>query len=409
MPPRHGKTLTVSRLYPTWHLGRNPDHRIILVCYGADLAEKSGRAARNIVGSKAYTDIFPTVALARDSKSISAWDIEKRDGGMDVLGIGAGATGKGAHLLIIDDPIKNREQAESEVWREKVWESYTDDLYTRLEPGGAVIVMMTRWHEDDLIGRLLKREPDKWACLRLPALAEPNDPLGRSEGAALWPDRYPVSVLNDIASTLGTYGFTALYQQAPKPREGAMFKRHWFKIVDAIPNNVRRVRYWDKAGTDGGHGAATAGVLMGANTDGVYVENVVTGHLSSGAREALIKQTAQLDASKYGSRSAVRIWIEQEPGSGGKESAEATIRNLTGFVIHADRPTGDKNTRLEPFAAQAEAGNVYLLRGDWNESYIEEMISIPFGARRDQGDASSGAYNQLAVGKPLTVETSKWA
>lgn len=404
MPPRHGKTLSVSRLYPTWHLGRNPDHRVILVSYGADLAEKSGRAARNIVASKAYGEVFPAVSLARDSKSISAWDIEGRDGGMDVLGIGAGATGKGAHLLVIDDPIKNREQAESELWRDKVWESYTDDLYTRLEPGGAIIVMMTRWHEDDLIGRLLTREVGKWARLRLPALAEPDDPLGRSEGAALWPERYPANVLNDIGLTLGTYGWNALYQQAPRPREGAMFKRHWFPIVDAAAKTVRQCRYWDKAATEGGTGAASAGVLLAIGDDGlIYIEDAISEHLSAGARETLIKQVAQLDSQRHGGKSAVRIVTEQEPGSGGKESADSTIRNLMGYNVHADRPTGDKNTRLEPFAAQAEAGNVRLVRGDWNHAYIEEMISIPFGVRRDMGDATSGAFNQLASAGELTM------
>lgn len=397
MPPRHGKSLTNSRLFPTWHLGRNPDHRFMLVSYGADLAEKHSRVARNIVASPAYQRAFPGVTLAQDSKSVASWDIEGREGGMDALGIGAGATGKGAHVLNIDDPIKNREQAESEVMRQKIWDGYTDDLYTRLEPGGAVIITMTRWHEDDMVGRALSKTGEHWTRLRLPALAEPNDPLGRSEGAALWPDRYPLSVLNSIRETLGPYGWASLYEQNPRPREGATFKRSWFQIVDVAPSQLKSVaRYWDKAGTSGGSGAATAGVLMGIGTDGlIYVLHVVTGHWSAGERERVIRQTAELDAARFGSQSRVRIYVEQEPGSGGKESAEATIRNLSGFVAYADRPTGDKDTRLDPLAAQAEAGNLRLVRGDWNAGYIDEMTSIPYGARRDQGDASSGAYNML--------------
>lgn len=369
--------------------------------YGATLAEKNSRFARNLISSPRYVELYPEIRLSRDSKAADAWDLEGFEGGVDAMGIGGAVTGKGAHILIIDDPIKNREEAESETYREKVWDSFSDDLYTRLEPGGAVIIMMTRWHVDDLIGRVLESDPLKWHRLNLPAI---ND-----AGEALWSDRFPIEALRDIEKTLGSYSFNALYQQSPTLRDGNMFKREWFPIVDAVPVGVRRCRYWDKGGTDDG-GAYTAGVLVALHPNGqIFIEDVVRGQWSAGKREAVIKQTAMLDKTRLREGERYQIQVEQEPGSGGKESAQSTIANLQGFSVYADRPTGDKDTRLEPFAAQAEAGNVRLLRGTWNHDYLEELIAIPNGKYRDQGDATSGGFNALIGRRQLTVEVGRWA
>jgi len=175
-----------------------------------------------------------------------------------------------------------------------------------------------------------------------------------------------------------------------------MFKRQWFPIMDAAPALALRVRYWDKAGTAGG-GAYSTGVLMALSDDGLaYVEDVVRGQWSSGERNAMMKQTAQLDAARY--HNTVHIWTEQEPGSGGKESAESTIRLLAGYPVHAGTSTGSKEVRAEPFSAQAEAGNVRLVRGAWNQGYLDELAGFPTGAYKDQVDASAGAYNKLALG-----------
>jgi predicted phage terminase large subunit-like protein len=194
-------------------------------------------------------------------------------------------------------------------------------------------------------------------------------------------------------------GWSAEYQGVPRPLEGNRFKRHWFPIVDAVPYDATRVRYWDKAGTQDG-GAYTSGVLIAKHEGRIYIENVVRGQWSAYERERTIKQTAEMDATQYGSKSAVKIYVEQEPGSGGKESAENTIRNLAGFSIYADRPSGDKDTRLDPFAAQAEANNVVMVRGIWNQDYVEEMVTIPNGTYRDQGDATAGAFNMLNSTQP---------
>jgi predicted phage terminase large subunit-like protein len=192
---------------------------------------------------------------------------------------------------------------------------------------------------------------------------------------------------------VGSYEWNALYQQRPRPLEGGMFQRPWFSIIPAAPIEATRVRYWDKAGT-AGDGDYSAGVLMGKRPDGrFFIEDVLRGQWSSGQREAVMKQTAQLDNAKYGH---VAIWHEQEPGSGGKDSAAATTRNLTGFAVYSERVTGDKLTRAQPFAAQCEAGNVDLVAGAWNAAYLDELTTFPNGAHDDQVDGSSGAFGKLA-------------
>ncbi len=389
MPPRHGKSEMTTIRYPVWRLERDPELRVIVGAYNQTLAARFARKARRIAGER--------MELNNERAAADDWETVQ-GGGMRAVGVGAGVTGMGGHLIVIDDPVKSREEANSLAYRERVWNWYTDDLYTRLEPNGAIVLIMTRWHEDDLAGRILASEQKSdWTVLSLPAFAEKDDPLERLPGEALCPERYEVEALKRIKRVQGN-SFYALYQQRPQPAEGGMFKRPWFKIVDSVPiaHHYRGfVRYWDKAGTADG-GKRTAGVLEGEHNRGdFYVLDVVKGQWSAGEREEVIHQTAHLDYARWGPN--VDIWVEQEPGSGGKESAENTIRNLAGFKIHADRPTGDKATRAEPFAAQAQAGNVSLVRADWTPSYLAELTSFPTGTYTDQVDASSGAFNKLTL------------
>jgi len=308
--------------------------------------------------------------------------------------VGSGITGEGGHIIVIDDPVKNREEAESVSARERVWEWYTDDLYTRLEPGGAIILIQTRWHEDDLAGRILASEDGpNWTVLKLPAEAEENDPLGREIGAALCPERYPLDELRAIRKVLTERSYYALYQQAPQPAEGDMFKRDWLPIVALSPQKARRVRYWDYAATAGGSGAYTAGVLI-AESNGFYtVEDVRRGRWSTHQRNQVVLRMAERDKKEYGK---VQIYVEQEPGSSGVDAIKATIKLLAGYRIRGDKVSGSKDARLGPFADQAEGGFVRLLRAPWNQPYIDELLAVPNGRWRDQSDASAGAFNKLA-------------
>ncbi len=242
MPPRHGKSETVTIRYAAWRLERDPKLNIILGSYNQKLANRFSRRIRAIVEER--------IPLAKDKRSADEWETKVR-GGVKAVGVGAGITGFGGSLVIIDDPVKNRAEAESRTMRDNVWDWFNDDIYTRLEPGAAIILIQTRWHEDDLAGRLLKQSADggeAWERVDLPALAEESDPLGRPIGEALWPERYSREDLEAIRRQQGTYSFSALYQQQPVPSDGGLFKREWFQhIVSRPPSGLVWARGYDLA------------------------------------------------------------------------------------------------------------------------------------------------------------------
>lgn len=410
-PPQHGKSELVSVRLPAFWLGCCPDEPIILTSYAASLAESKSRQARNLVESDEFGRLFAGLGTPRDSRAMNEWSIAGRRGGLLAAGVGGPITGHGAQLGLIDDPLENWEQAQSQTYRDRVWDWYRSTFRTRIWESGAIVLVQTRWHEDDLAGRLLADQGGEWTVLRLPALAETQeerdennkrlgqptgqpDPLGRAPGEALAPHRFSVEALAAIKRDVGSLVWNAEYQGSPRAPEGNRFKREWFKIIDAAPELMTRIRYWDKAATEGG-GKFSAGVLIGRTPERqVLIEHVARGQWSTGHRRSVMLQTAQLDAERFGN--TAHIYIEQEPGSSGKDSVDDEILLLSEYPVHADRPTGDKDTRLEPFVAQAEAGNVRLVRGAWNAAYIDEMCAIPSGTYRDQADATAGGYNKLA-------------
>jgi predicted phage terminase large subunit-like protein len=419
-PPQHGKSLLASVHLPAKWIGARPNDPVILTSYAASLAEGFSRQARDIVESAdfrtLYGDLGPSdvvpVETRQDSRSVHEWRLRTPyRGGLLAVGVDGPVTGHGGLLGIIDDPFENWRKAQSARIRKLTWDWYRMTFYPRMWENAAIVLMMTRWNEDDLAGQILKEGMDEWTVLRLPAIAESQkdrdannrhlhlpigeaDHLGRKAGEPLAPKRFSLRALNNFKIVLGSMGFSAEYQGVPRPAEGSRIKRAWLPITrDKPPAGAKRCRYWDKAGTEGG-GKYTAGVLVCKHEGMFYVEDVVRGQWSAGKREKIIKATAQADREKYGS---VRTYIEQEPGSGGKESAEATIKNLAGFSIQADRPTGDKDVRLDPFAVQAEARFVKVVSGPWNSDFVEEMIAIPNGAFRDQADAVAGAFNMLTA------------
>jgi len=387
-PPRHGKSEMVTIHYPAYRLEEDPTLQVIVGSYNETLAARFSRRARRIAESR--------LSLSRERQAAVDWETEQ-GGGLRAVGVGGGITGHGGQLIIVDDPVKNREEADSATYRERVWDWWRDDLYTRLEPGGAIILIMTRWHQDDLAGRILaSEEGPSWTVVRLPALAEADDPLGRQVGEALCPQRYDVTALERIRLVLGEQSFAALYQQRPMPAEGGMFRASWFTqrlAAPDLPPMAALVRYWDKAAS-AGRGDYTVGVLMGRAADGRFVVlDVTRGRWETFERERVIVSTAARDRERWGD---VAIWLEQEPGSGGADSARATIRALAGYAARAETATGQKTARAEPFAAQAGAGNVSLLRGAWNDPWVDELCVFPHGEHDDQVDATSGAFNRLA-------------
>lgn len=434
-PPRHGKTEQASKHFPAWVLGRNPDKRVILASYGADLAVANSRAVREIVMGERFAGVFgglgtvdTPVQLSSDSRSVEAWDLaQPHRGGLVAAGVGGGITGKGAHLFVVDDPFKNRDEAESETARQRVWDWWTSTAYTRLEQGGAVIGMLTRWHGDDWAGRLLKamasNDPhaDRYVVLNLPAVweetsipegkdwdafqrermldgiwVEQRDLLERKPGEALWPQKYGVEDLARIRTNVGEYDFAALYQQTPYLRDGAMFQREWFVVEERAPVErlVARVRYWDKAGSRSGD--YTVGVLEAIDESGVvWVEHVARGKWTSAERDGIMRKTAEQDAQRAGPMT--QIWHYQDPGSAGIDSALATNRALGGYAAHFEPVTGDKETNADPWSSALQSGMVRLVKGNWNEAFVAEHLAFPKGKNDDQVDAAAGAYKKLVT------------
>lgn len=387
-PPRHGKSELTTVRYPVYRLVQNPAFRVILGAYNQTFAEKMSRKARAIA-----KELLP---LSRERKAAQEWETEQ-GGGLRATGVGSAPTGQGGDLLLIDDPVKQRQEAESKAYRDRVYDWYKDDLLTRLEPGGAVILIMTRWNEDDLAGRILaSEEAEEWKVLSLPALAEANDPLRRAIGAALCPDRFDEKALLRRRKQLGSYSFASLYQQRPAPAEGGLFKRHWFEIVDAVPAIAKRVRFWDFAATADG-GDFTMGMKAAFAGGILYIEDVEYGQWSPGETDRVVDATAKRDGK------AVEIVAEEEPGSAGKKATAALIRLLVGYRVRGERPTGSKEVRAMPVAAQAEAGNVKMVRGKWNAFVLDQLSNFPNAKNDEAVDTLSGVFGALVGKRELRV------
>lgn len=404
LPPRHGKSELCSRYTPVWFLGRWPRRRVILASYGDNFAADWGRRCRNLM--EHYGESLFGVRVAQDSSAANRWNIADHEGGMVTVGVGSGVTGRGGDLIIIDDPVKDAQEADSEVYRERTWEWWQSTISTRLEPEGVIVLIQTRWHEDDLAGRLLSGNADEWHEIRFPALAEEDDILGRKPGDPLWPERFNKTVLERTRNRLSSRWWNALYQQRPTAAEGDMFRRSWFKQrIRTAPHRGRAIRYWDKAGTPGG-GDYTVGVLI-VEWDGIWVvADVVRGQWSYREREETILETARRDGETYQN---YQVFIEREPGASGVESVQRTIRMLAGFAAYEDNVTGRKEVRWQPWAAQLEAGNVVLVEGEWNRTFVDEHLAAPNGRHDDQIDAASGAFNKMATERRMTDEDAdRW-
>lgn len=403
MPPRHGKSELLSIHAPVWFLERNPKREVIAAGYAISLARKFSRKARKLAEK---------VGLALNSKVAQSSEWETAEGGrVFAVGVGGGIAGHGADILIVDDPVKNVQEASSPLIREKIWDWFISEAMTRLSPTGAAIVIMTRRHEADLIGSLVegrdaesgevaeegddepKIEDEHWEYVRIPAISEgEGDPLNRPEGAALW-TRWPIEALHRIRKR-GEWLFAALYQQRPTPRSGGLFQREWFsKFVDAAPagGDVQFVRYWDKASSLDKDADFTAGVLM-AVKDGVFtVCDVIEKKVTPKGRRDLQRSCAETDPA------GTVIWIEHEGGSSGADAAEEEAKALAGYPVHWEHPTGPKWSRAESFASQAEAGNVVIVKAGWNRKFIEQLCSFPNGKHDDMVDAASGACRKLSA------------
>lgn len=405
VPPRYGKTELIVVMFILWCFVKNRRCEFIHLSYSLPLALENSDAIRSIMKSSEFQQLWPDFR-ARDGKDATKSWATTEGGVFYASQAGGGITGFGAGRLdewnehtkvfrfsgaiVIDDPVKP-DDAQYERKRKNINGRWHSTIKSRRNsPRTPVICVMQRIDHDDFTAELLSDTDIKWHHRVIPALLDE----GKKTERALWEAKHSLASLKKLAMT-NRYIFDSQYQQVPTPRGGQFFTElEKLQIVQAVPRMTRIIRYWDKAGTEGG-GAYTAGVRMGLGVDGLYYFlDVVRGQWRSARREAVIEQTAALDGLE------TEIWIEQEPGSGGKESAENTIRRLAGYSVYAERPSGDKAVRAEPLSVQISAGNVRMLQGAWNAEFLNEMRVFP-GKYKDQVDASSGAFNKLAIPTPV--------
>ena len=395
MPPRHGKSMEASEYFPAWFLGRNPDKRVMLASYGAELASEFGAKARDLL-----VEYGPTLFGVQVNPAKSAahnWKLKGRRGGMATAGVGGAMTGKGADILIIDDPVKNHDEAQSQLHRERVWNWYTSTAYTRLEPDGAVIIIQTRWHEDDLAGRAQLQEDEGWTIIRMPATCDDpeNDPLGRKMGAALWPRRFGKRRLAQIAKSVGSFVWNALYQQRPVAAEGNVLKKAWWKRYEGSPRDIAAecdtiIQSWDLAFKDSDGSDSVCGQVWGRNGADLYLLHSVTAVLDFPAtREAI--------------RAMSREWPEAtaklvEDKANGPAIIADLKRELAGLI--PVEPQGGKMARVVAVSPLVEAGNVHLPSravAPWIDDFITEAAGFPNAKHDDQVDAMSQALIRLQV------------
>jgi predicted phage terminase large subunit-like protein len=389
MPPGSAKSTYASLLFPAWWFTAHPHSSVIAASHTADLAAHFGRGLRNLVDE--HSDVLG-YRLARDNRAAHRFRTSA-GGQYFATGVEGPITGRRADLVVIDDPIKSHAEADSAAARERLWEWYRSELVTRLKPGGRIVLVMTRWHEDDLGGRLLAAG-DGWKQVKFTALAEPGDPLRRRPGAALWPKWENAEALARKRETVGNRVWQALYQQAPVSPAGLLFPVARIGVVDAAPPGLRAARGWDLAATAASAGRDpdwTVGVKLGRCGEGrIFVLDVV--RLRGGPHEvaAAIVATAERDGA------GVPIGLPQDPGQAGKAQLAWLQGLLAGYRVAASPETGAKLTRATPVAAQVEAGRVSLLRAGWNAAFLEELTAFPHGRKDDQVDALARAFGLLS-------------
>lgn len=413
LPPRHGKSMTVSESFPSYYLGRNPDKRVIVTAYSDSLARKFGRLNRNKF--EEYAKPLFNVKLSDINAAQNNWGIHGRMGGIIATGIGGSITGEGADLMIIDDPFKNAEAANSKTIRDKVWDEWESTLSTRLHKGASVIVIMTRWHQDDLVGRLLERTSRKWERIRMPAIAEDeHDLLGRELDEPLCPELgFDEQWAENKKIEVGSRTWNALYQQRPSPAGGSIFKRHWFNFyvrtheqkaalsdadgVEVLPKLFNKtVQSWDCTFKKTDTSDFVSGQVWSKRDARFYLRDRVNERMDLPDTMKAIKNMSE----KWPDARAKYV----EDKANGTAVIQMLEKKISGLI--PVNPEGGKEARANAVAPLFEAGNVYLPHpsiAPWVEDFIEELTTFPNGAHDDDVDSCTQAINQLMTkaGNPL--------
>ncbi len=407
MPPRHGKSELASRRFPAWFMGRDPYRQLIFATYNAEFASDFGRSVRETMRMPQFQQVFPGCKLRKDSQAADR--IQTEEGGMlAFVGTGGSLTGRGADLLVIDDPIKDREEADSKSFRDKQWSWFTQVAMTRLMPMGRVVIIMTRWHEDDLVGRLIdptnpcynREEAANWKVLALPAIAGDEDPMGRKPGEALWPEQFPIQVL-ESQRRLDPRGFSALYQGNPAPDDGDYFQRDWLKgyTLDQLPKNLRIYVASDHAVSTTQDSDKTCIIPVGVDEeDNIYVLPDVWWK-KAGPQEAV---DSMLEIMRY--RKPVYWWAENThiTKSIGPFLRKRMQEESVYSVIDEITPTKDKQSRAQAIRGRMSMGKVFFPKFTrwWSEAE-SELLKFPAARHDDFVDAL--AYIGLGLAKQVSA------
>ncbi len=417
MPPRSGKSEIVSRSFPAYAFGLHPDMQIIATSYSADLTQRFSRDVQRKIDDPKYAEIFPETSL--NSKNVKTtsfgsfirtaelFEIVGHRGAYRAAGVGGGITGMGADILCIDDPVKDRRDANSATIREALWDWYTSTAYTRLSPGGGVIVMCTRWHMDDLVGRLLDRaasgEGEQWRVINYPAIAEHDEPH-RKAGEALHPERYDLNALLRIQKQVGSRDWAALYQQHPVPDGGGLFKDDWIQHWDKLPERFdAAVISWDMTFKESATSDFVVGQVWGRKDGAFYLVDQFRG------RWDFVKSLEQFVAAARKYPRITRKLIEDK--ANGPAIISALKRKVTGIIPIT--PKESKEARANAVTTLWEARNVYLPPPDrypWvAQDFIPELLAFPSGAHDDTIDAMSQALNDLNRHSGLHIDPTNLA
>lgn len=399
MPPGSAKSTYASVLFPPWFMGRNPHMSVLGVSNTTDLAERFSRRVRNIVGGAQYRDIFG-FSLKADNTSAGSWETEM-GGEYFAAGVGATITGRRADLGLIDDPIRTREEADSDRIREKQWDWYVNDFRTRLKPNARQIVIQTRWHEDDLSGRLLEYEGDQWAVIKLPMIAMNDDPLGRKPGEQLWPEWFTAEMVKDAKRDVRAWN--ALYQQEPAPLDGDYFQRDWFIHYESLPQNLHIYAASDYAVTEGG-GDYTEHGIFGLDYDGtIYVIDWWRGQTTS---DVWIEHMCNLILEHkpliwFGEAGPIRRAIE--PFLRRRMEERNTPCRLEWLPSLAD-----KEVRARAIQARAAMGKVWLPKqAPWLSDVFGQLLKFPSGKHDDAVDVFSLIGRGFEMVKPPKMQKPK--
>jgi predicted phage terminase large subunit-like protein len=422
IPPGSTKTIICSIIFPVWCWTKWYWMRFITASYSSTLALESAEYSRDLIKSTRFRELYPELDIKSDKDTKTNYKIvkkypsdvsnyysrEKLGGNRYSTSVGGTLTGFHGDILVWDDPI-NPQQAFSDTQLEIANKWIDQTLPTRKtnKKVSVTIGIMQRLHQDDPSGHLLEKRKENLKHICLPGevlhgfreLVKPRSLIKFYQDGLFDVNRLPLTVLEELKTDLGQYGYAGQIGQNPAPAGGGMFKVEHFQMVNEIfakMDYVRTVRYWDKAATATKGAAYTVGVKMSLMRNGKFlIDDVKRGLWSSDKREDIIKQTAEADGVN------VFVQVEQEPGSGGKESAEGTIRNLAGFLVSAEKPTGNKEKRADPLSVQVNNGNVLLRVADWNKIFIDEFILFPNSTFKDHVDATSGAFNFLIKKKDV--------